>query len=129
MALGVLPPSADPGRGVRSAEATAIVRAERTRTVLLLSGELDLFTRPVLSDALSKASASRAGDVVVDLADVTFIDTAIVRALALSQQLLNRQSRTLTFRSPSRIAALILHLFGLAGLIKCEQTAPVDVAL
>jgi anti-anti-sigma factor len=119
----VLLPPAGPAGDVRSAEAAVIMRTEGTRTVVALLGELDLSARPILSNALSTVAASHAGDVVVDLAEVMFIDSAIVRALALSQQMLDRQGRTLTFRSPSTIAALILDLFGLGGLIETEQAA------
>jgi anti-anti-sigma factor len=67
-----------------------------------LRGEFDLSTGPDLSDTLAQAIASRAGDVAVDLAGVRFMDSAFVGAVALAHhQLLDRQDRTLTFRSPS----------------------------
>ena len=72
---------------------------------------------------LSKVIALSTGDVVMDLTEATFIDTAIVRALAGAQQLLDRQERKLTFRSPSRLATRVLHLFGLTDLIEPRQGA------
>ena len=65
--------------------------------------------------------ALRTGDVVIDLTESTFVDTAIVRDFADAQQLLDRQGRKLTFRSPSRLATRVLHLFGLADLIGPEK--------
>jgi anti-sigma B factor antagonist len=122
MTLTVLPSPARTAVSVPSA-LTTIVRAEGTRTVVVLQGEADFSTRPVLSDALSRAIALGAGDVVIDLAEASFIDTASVRALALSRELLDRDGRRVTFRSPSRLAARVLGLFGLTELIEARQLA------
>jgi hypothetical protein len=58
--------------------------------------------------------------VVIDLAQATFIDTATGRVLATARQLLDDQDRRLTFRSAARLAAPVLHFFGLADLIEAE---------
>jgi len=63
---------------------------------------------------------SGAGDLVLDLAELTFIDTATARVLATAQQLLDRQNRGLTLRSPSRLTAQVLHVFGLTDLIEAD---------
>jgi len=96
------------------------VRVEGARTVVVLRAGTDVSTRPVLSDVLSRVVALGAGDVVIDLAEVTFIDTATARVLATVQQLLDRQDRGLAFRSPSRLAARVLQVFGLTDLIEAE---------
>jgi anti-anti-sigma regulatory factor len=75
-----------------------------------------------LADVLSRVIAHGAGDVLIDLAPVTFIDTATVRSLATGQRLLDRTGRALTFRSPSRLAVRVLDLFGLTDRI---ETRPV----
>ena len=123
MALAMLPLSTVTARGVRYDPSTPVVYADGTRTVIDLRGEWDLSTRSVLCDVLSKVIALSTGDVVMDLTEATFIDTAIVRALAGAQQLLDRQERKLTFRSPSRLATRVLHLFGLTDLIEPRQGA------
>jgi anti-anti-sigma factor len=123
MALTMLPPSTDTvQRGVRYAVTSPVVHAEGTYTVVTLRSEADVSTRPALADVLSRVIAHGAGDVVIDLAPVTFIDTATVRALATCQQLLDRAGRALTFRSPSRLAVRVLDLFGLTDQI---ETRPV----
>ena len=123
MALTMLPPSSDTvQRGVRWAVRSPVVHAEGTHTVVTLCGEADVSTRPALADVLSRVIAHGAGDVVIDLAPVTFIDTATVRALAIGQQLLERTGRALTFRSPSRLAVRVLDLFGLTDQM---ETRPV----
>ena len=59
------------------------------------------------------------------MADAEFIDTAIVRVMATALQLLDRQGRKLTVRSPSRLAARVLDLFGLADLIERREAPKV----
>ena len=99
------------------------VRDSGHGTVVTLRGEADGSTRPALSDALSEVIAWRVGDVVIDLSEVAFIDTATVRALAVAEDLLQRRDRKLTFRSPSRLAARVIQLFGLDDLIEGSDTA------
>jgi anti-anti-sigma factor len=107
-------------RSVRSRFMTT-VREESTRTVVVLRGDADISVRSVLSDTLSRVIALRAGDVVVDLAEVENIDTAIVDVLAVCAQLLDRHGRELIFRSPSRPAARMLRSIAPAVLIKVRQ--------
>jgi len=121
IAATLLPPSADTIRKARSAPTLAVVHAEGTRTVVALRGATDISARPVLCDVLSRVIASGAGDVVIDLTRATFIDTATVRVLATTQRLLDHQGRNLAFRSPSRLTASVLDLFGLAGLIETSE--------
>jgi anti-anti-sigma factor len=124
MAHTTLSPTADTAqRGVRCIVTSPVVHAEATRTVVTLRGEADVSTRAALADVLSRVIAAGAGDVVIDLAAVTFIDIAIVRALATCQQLLDRTGRALTFRSPSRLAVRALHPFGLTDLIETRVRA------
>jgi hypothetical protein len=47
----------------------------------------------------------------------------IVRVLTMAQQMLDRQGRTLSFRSPSRLATRMLDLFGLTELIEASGGA------
>jgi anti-anti-sigma factor len=112
MVAVVLPPSA-----ARTDRSVAAVRAEGTRTVVVLRGEWDLSTRSVLADVLSRVIASGTGDVVIDLAEAEFIDTATVRAFVDAQHLLDGHGRRLSFVSPSSLARRLLDLFGLTDRI------------
>src|ERR1700683_5508621 len=116
----MLPPPSGPVGGGRSALMAPAVRVEGARTVVVVRAGTDVSTRPVLCDVLSRVGGSGAGAVVVVLAEATFIDTATARVLATAQQLLERQNRELTFRSPSRLAAQVLRVFRLTDLIKAE---------
>jgi len=120
MDLAIFPSPSEPVRGDRSGLMTPGVRVEGARIVVVVRGGTDVSTRPVLCDVLSRVAAVGAGDVVVDLAETTFIDTATARVLATARQLLDDQDRRLMFRSPPRLAARVLQVFGLTDLIEAE---------
>ncbi|MDQ1373228.1 MAG: hypothetical protein QOJ09_566 [Actinomycetota bacterium] len=113
MAVAVDPPS----------RLTTTVGTEGTVTVVVLHGEADLFTVPILSDTFSRVLSAHEGDVVVDLADAAFIDTSTARTFAVFRQLLHRRGHELSFRSPSRMAIRVLDLFELAELIEAPPPA------
>jgi anti-sigma B factor antagonist len=98
-----------------------VVRLDRASSVIVLRGDVDAYSWPALSEALSRVIASRQGEVVVDLADVAFIDSAGVHALAVARDLLIRRARSLTLRSPSTTATKVLGVFGLSDLIDASQ--------
>jgi len=62
------------GDGVPEFELTLTRRAGGT-TVLALAGELDLCRAPAIEQALAEAAEPATGRVVVDLRDVTFLDS------------------------------------------------------
>lgn len=55
--------------------------ADGTAALLRLSGELDINARDDLQQAFERVLADGAADIVVDLADVTFIDSEALGAL------------------------------------------------
>jgi anti-anti-sigma regulatory factor len=97
------------------------VDADRTPFIIVLRDQPDLFAYSDLSDALARLIASGSGDVVVDLAEADFIDTASFFTLAAVARLLDRSGRRLTFHSPSRLATRVLNLFGLSDRIDGED--------
>jgi anti-anti-sigma factor len=121
MTITVPSPSSGSLHRVRFGLLTAVVREEGRRTVVVLRGEADMSTTSVPSEAMSWVIASRTGDVVIDLAELEFIDSATVHVVADAQQLLARAGRTMTFRSPSRLATRVLHVFGLSDLIEARE--------
>lgn len=110
---------------VPAAPLVASVSADGTSTVVILRGEADLFTLPVVVDVLARVIADSDGPVIVDLSDTEFIDTATVRALARARQILNDRGRTLTLRSPSKVAARVVGLLGFARLIEPDRMTAV----
>jgi anti-anti-sigma factor len=104
---------------VDAAALVASVSADGTAAVITLRGEADVFTLPVVIDALVRVIADSDGPVIVDLAQTEFIDTCTVRALARASLDLDRRGRTLTLRRPSKIALRVLMLLGHSHLIEC----------
>jgi anti-anti-sigma factor len=106
------------------ASLTTVVRLDRSQTVVVLQGDAGITNRAALSDVFSRVITSRAGDVVVDLSELGFIDSGGVRIFAISQEWLDRQGRTLSFRLPSPLATRVLDQWGLAALIESREGAP-----
>mgnify|MGYP003117098862 CR=1 FL=1 len=77
--------------------------------VIQVTGEIDAATAGQLSDAIGE----REGDVVIDVAGVSFIDSSGIRALIASQQAVEARPATLTIRNPS---PAVLRLFQLSSL-------------
>jgi anti-sigma B factor antagonist len=124
MAVTKLPPSAGPRSDVGSVTRHRVLFSEGAGLVVVLRGEIDVAAQPFLCRVMSGVIAFGVGDVVVDLAHVTFVDTASVRVLATAQHLLDGDGRRLTIRSPSRLALRVLDMFGLSSLV--ETTPPVQ---
>ena len=99
---------------------TAAVQAEGDRSVVVLRGEADFSSTSVVSDVLSWVLTRGAGDVIVDLAELTFMDTATGHVLAEGRALFERSGRHLSFRAPSRLAFRVLHMCALADLVEAE---------
>lgn len=84
--------------------------AAGARTLVILRGEHDVSTAHRLAGVLSEAVGRHAGDVVVDLALVDFMDASTIGPLARASDQLRAQGRTLLVRDPSRRAALVLEV-------------------
>jgi anti-anti-sigma factor len=95
---------------------SATVFADGLVTVVALRGEADVATLQIVRDALAAVIADREGDIVVDLAQTEFMDTAALRGVLQAQETLHGTGPRLTLRSPSRSAARVLGVFGLGDL-------------
>jgi anti-anti-sigma factor len=120
MALTIVPPAVRRER--RRSSPSATVLAEGTGRVVVLRGEVDFSTAPLLADALSRVIVRRSGDVAVDLAQLEFVDTAGIRVLTACRDMLDRDGRRLTLRSPSPLVARILRVFALSDLVETQAS-------
>jgi anti-anti-sigma factor len=82
---------------------------------LSLHGEVDVTLADALFRALVDVACDRPGEVVLDLADLRFLDVAGARALARATQVLRAADVQLRMVRAPRIAVRCLELFGLSG--------------
>ncbi|HZI75238.1 MAG TPA: STAS domain-containing protein, partial [Gemmatimonadales bacterium] len=88
---------------------------------LVISGELDVTTTPLLSRQLAQILECRPQRLVFDMSGVDFIDCAAIRLIALTGRFLP-EGRRPVIRSPSPAARRLLELTGLAA--HCEVDNP-----
>jgi len=116
MTLAEIADASSPGAAL-----VACIAAEGRVAVVDLRGEADVFTAPVVVDVLARVIADFDGAVIVDLSNTEFIDSTVAFALERAREFLDDRGRTLTLRSPSRMAARLLALLELSHLIEPDR--------
>lgn len=86
--------------------------------VVQVCGEQDQSNVPELRGALALAADDDPDTLVVDLASATFISAALIGAVAVASDGLQRRGARLRVRSPSCVARRVLHLCGLDALVE-----------
>jgi anti-sigma B factor antagonist len=97
----------------------ALVLDETTR--LVLAGEVDCSTAPLLRRALDNAFADGRREVTVDLGAVTFLDSAGLSTLAIAHRTAAGQGARLRVLVGTRAVARALQVTGLWELLGVEQ--------
>ena len=82
------------------------------RVVVHLQGELDMATADHLRQVLDATMTDDTADVVIDLADLTFIDSTGIRVLLSASRRARRQNCSFAMRQPSRVVLKTLRLTG-----------------
>ena len=95
----------------------ASVAFEDAVSTVAVRGELDIATRSILDDALTQAIELGASIVLVDLAELSFIDATGLGALVSARNRLLAQSRDLTLRNPSPVITSMIAAIGLTDLL------------
>jgi anti-sigma B factor antagonist len=88
------------------------VQREGDEPVVHLAGELDLSTSPDLQEALAPLTRE-SRRVVVDLADLEFMDSTGLAALLGAHKALAERGGTLELRHPSRMVIGLVQITGL----------------
>jgi len=88
------------------------------RTVVL-DGELDIAGAQGLSPVIHEAA--EAGDVVVDMAALTFIDSTGLGLLVAAHNTASGAGHALTLRHPGRTVLRTMHIAGLDGVLTIEE--------
>ena len=84
-------------------------------------GEIDQWSTPMLSERLRTAAHEAEGNVMVDLCDVTMIDSAGISVLVNAARRLSQQRRRLMLVRPP---GNLMRLFELTGLTDALEIHP-----
>jgi anti-anti-sigma factor len=97
-----------------SAEPERVVVGRSDEGPLVVTGELDAYTSPMLDKALDELDD---GDAVVslDLSGVTFIDSSALHVLVAHEQRVTGSGGSFRLRQPSTVVVRLLDVAGLAG--------------
>jgi anti-anti-sigma factor len=98
----------------------------RKTATVAISGEVDLTTAPELDDCLVEVVAKRPDRLVVDLAQLHFIDCSGAAVLDRAREALFSAGSTMVLRSPNRSARIVLRVTGLEWLCQAEHPSGVD---
>lgn len=93
-------------------------------TTIKLAGELDSATCPVLVEHFERLLAAReAGDVILDLSDVSFIDSAGMRAIIVLESAAQEREIPLVLRPPAGPVTDLLQITGIGERIALTPQA------
>ena len=96
--------------------------------LLTVSGELDLASAPELRKRLATAVDSGMTRIVVDLRDVTFMDSIGLAAVLLARKRLARGGRLALVVAPESYAQLVLEIAGLPPALARFETREAAIA-
>ena len=82
--------------------------------VLVLAGELDLATAPALEQSLNEIISSGNGRILLDLNDLSFVDSAGVTVLIRAKRDAEERGRPLVLRRPTEQLHSVFAVVGLA---------------
>ena len=91
--------------------------------VVVLSGEADVVSAARLNELLTAQLTAGAQDLRVDVSELTFADSATVRALVLAARTLRERHGSLILIRPQVAVARVLELMGATGLLVVQGAA------
>ena len=89
--------------------------------VVVLSGEADATTAPLLRELLAKILDTGARLVTIDAAGLSFLDSASMRVLVLAARALHGRHGTLVLARPQPLVARLLEITGADRLFDVEE--------
>ena len=90
-------------------------------TIVTLSGDLDPATAPKLDEALRGLAADDAVErVVLDLAELAFLDSSGLRVFVTSREALVARGADLALRRPTANVSRLLDITGLGEIIEVD---------
>jgi len=101
-------------------------RVEGPEVVIMLRGELDLATAPMLSDALFSAIREGRRRIVIDLAGLTFMDASGVHAIAVARRAQLEGAGELVLRRPEANVRRLLDILDLDHWLEPQEGVSID---
>jgi anti-sigma B factor antagonist len=95
------------------------------RTVLVLDGDLDVHSSPLVQQAVARAIDEGASEVVLDLAGIRFVDSSGIGVLIACHKRASTQHGRLVLRSPSPRVARLLAVTALDRVLAIDNGAGV----
>jgi anti-sigma B factor antagonist len=96
---------------------------------VFLSGELDMATAPDLTAALDPVIAHGPREVVLDLSELSFVDSSGIAALVEAQHRLGEQERRLSIHGAQRGAVRVFEIAGLTDFLHVQTDHVEDSAV
>jgi anti-sigma B factor antagonist len=115
-------PSHSSSLNAPAAFAIADARRPDGSVVLTIAGELDIATVPVVRDRLTALTEAGARRVVVDLRDVSFMDSTGLAAFIHAKMRLGDEGSLTLVMEPDSYARLIFEVAGLVGVLEVVDT-------
>ena len=114
-------PPARPDRPARRPDALVVieVKVSQDTTTVVITGELDLTTRSVLTERLSPILHTSPRRLILDMAGTGFMDCGSARLIASAARFLPEDSR-LIIRRPGRAVRRVLELTRLDADLEIE---------
>jgi anti-anti-sigma factor len=88
---------------------------------LTLRGELDLASVPALEDRLAALEQSSPRRILIDLTDLTFIDSSGLRVLLLADGRAREQERELVFTESTATVRRVFEMTGALDLLRFQS--------
>jgi anti-sigma B factor antagonist len=86
-----------------------------SRPVVVVVGEVDLFSSGLLAERLAEVVQKAPESVVIDLTGTTFMDCGGARPIALARELLAAEECQVYLRHPRPVVRKVLEVMGLDG--------------
>lgn len=114
--------------GQKSGTATSLltidVRELDGRTCVILTGELDDASASPLQDRLADVTGDLGGDLVLDIAGLTFVDSTGLSLFVVLHKNLESAGHQLVLLGPTPMARRLFEITKLDGLLCIEPTQP-----
>ena len=101
-----------------------VEQVEKDRTVLTLSGRLNIQARKPLQMAIKKVQSTHAHHLTLNLTKVTFIDSSAIGILILAHRALEEGRTKLSLIVPPGTVLDTLHLMNIDSMIPIHSTDP-----